>query len=703
MMRHPFILNSALLLSLTFTASSADAQSDIPLRKIRAVKPASLINMLDSVVSDNYRKIYKYNEYGYITSVMTYRKDAQWTLDTSTSYVQDYVFNDDGQCTSRIRYHVDEHGNKGIAEDKGELVIKDGKTWEYTYEHNDDGKLHPVAAKAYDEWGNLSVEIAYETDRDTYEDYISSYHENRYSGYTHQGHYNQSTFQSAYLTYNVEAKIGKKTMNLEELNISYGQIIKWEMLDGKLYRKNYGTNNLDSVATLANFDKYLTLISEEVYELNSDGTRPVKLKTTFSPGQDFEYSQYNEYTWDDKGRLVGTAYKTSDDADITRTQTYTYADDYAKELSLMDAVYAIRYELAEYPEDEFCQFGHLSTGLLERNSDDEKVSNSNSFTWDDNGHLVSSKWTKSGSWSDMEYYINGEILFYYNTDGHMSYIIGKELRNDDYKYYKDEYVYNDKGTCTGVLEYSGESMDGPWTLGNDNSKMTFTRSACKSAAFIDDMSDGSHFIDTYDGDIHTSGYYRVEEGKITYGRYQQYIYNRVSIPQNPELNYTDPEIPLDITDEWVSASETITPWLYEWDIESEAWKLLSGPEVASHIYKSGNDIICDTYNREQTKTGTTTYSLDDAKRLVKQSSEDCEITYEYLADDSNYLLESVTTTSGKRIVLHYYYSLHNYTPTAIKTMETSSGKDTYYDLQGRRIATPPTHGIYIVNGKKVVK
>ncbi len=710
-MRHPYILKSALLATLTLATANAQAKSDISLLKIRAVNPASQVNMLDSVISDSYRKIYKYNEYGYITSVMTYRKDSQWTVDTSYSYVQDYVFNDAGQCTSRIRYNVDEQGNRSTVEDKGELVVKDGLTWEYTYERFNDGNLHPATAKGYDKWGNLSVEITYETDWYTYEDYIYSYIEKRYNGSIHPGHYKQYRFENAYRTYYVEAKSGERTMDPQKLNLSYGNIQKWEMQDGKLYYRVYHTYYLDSDATVADMDKYLTLEREDAYELNADGTRPERMYSTYQPNTDYESCNYYEYTWDDKGRLLSESCRSTANSDVAWKHTYTYADDYAKELSLMDAVYALQYELMEYPEDEYCQFGHIATHVSENSGSSYKGTDNTSYTWDGNGHLVSSKWAETGYewWNDYgsdepttkEYSDTGEEYFFYNSDGHMAYMTGKELDEDDCEYYKREFVY-EKGIWTDEEDYSGESLDGPWTQDDGGKKVRARRSARKSAAFIEDMTDGYHDISYDDGVFFTQGSYYVSEGKITFGYYQQYISNNVALPKNPELNYTEPEVPLDVTD-WDSASAMMARWSYEWDAAAEEWKLQYGPEVASHIYQNGNEIICDSYNREQTKTGTTTYTLDDAGRLVKQSGSDCEITYEYLADDSNYLLETVTTTGGNRSVQHYYYSLHDYTPTAIKNVTTSTGDDAYYDLQGRRIAKPSAHGIYVVNGRKVVK
>ncbi len=97
------------LVAAAFSGLSAYAQVSNSLLNIKAVKTGEPITMLDSVKSDNYRKYYKYNEYGYITSVMTYQKDV---LDAESSYQQDYVFDADGQCTERTRYSVDENGKR---------------------------------------------------------------------------------------------------------------------------------------------------------------------------------------------------------------------------------------------------------------------------------------------------------------------------------------------------------------------------------------------------------------------------------------------------------------------------------------------------------------------------------------------------------------------------------------------------------------
>ena len=112
---------SALLLQ----TMPATAQREVPLRMIRADKPTTELTLLDKIESDTRRKVYQYNEYGYITSVMEYSKGAKeqtWQLNTDESYIQDYTFDSKGRCTSRIKYKVDSNGNKTTVMNKGEVV-----------------------------------------------------------------------------------------------------------------------------------------------------------------------------------------------------------------------------------------------------------------------------------------------------------------------------------------------------------------------------------------------------------------------------------------------------------------------------------------------------------------------------------------------------------------------------------------------------
>ncbi len=683
---------------------SAYSQSDISLRKIKAVKPDVQVNMLDSVVGENYRKIYQYNEYGYITSKMVYHKDTDWSLDTGPSYLQDYTFNADGQCTERTRYRVDESGKRTVIEDQGKLEEKDGLTWEYTYSHNDDGKLHPETAKAYDQWGNLTIIIEYETDWYDYEDYISSYEERRYSGPTlAEDHLMHGSFESSYLVYHVTSLSSDttRTMDVNQLKVDRFFKEEWTQEGRKLYQTTYSYGGVGCTIGTINRRKFEPT-GVHVYELNADGTRPVSEKEIFN-GWHSNYCY--TYEWDAQNRLTC---KTVSDTlgNVTRKYTYTYADDYAKSMSLIDAVYALKYNLMQYPEDEFCIFGRLATKYSERNGYDigreESV-----YTWNANHQLVSNKWKEADTKydnNDKLYEDTGEEFYFYNADGHVAYLISVEMDDDgNNEYYKREYVYDASGNWTGIKDYVGDSFDGPWTAESYDYKARTKNSALKSPSFVDDMSDGYHYIYDNDGVFETKGYYDVEDGKIVGGRYQQYIINTVSFPENPEFNYTEPEVPFEIMDEWC-IDIMISIWYYDWNGESEEWKCVYAPDYAEHIYYNGDDIVCDTYNQDQQITNTTTFSFDEEGRFAKQSSEDLEIVYTYLSDGSDYLLETVTTTNGTSSALHYYYSLHDYVlPTGINNVEATTAEPVYYDLQGRRVKSSSARGIYIVNGKKVME
>ena len=172
--------NSTLLLAIAsamfMQAAPAAAQNNVPIRKIKAVKPTTELTLLDRVESDTHRKIYQYNEYGYITSVMEYNKEAgQWVLDTDNSYRQEYVFNAAGQCTARTSFNVDKAGNKTTEKNKAKVEVIGDTTWERYYKEYPDSTTHISEAYAYDQWGNRVEEILYGYDSYNRKEFIRRY------------------------------------------------------------------------------------------------------------------------------------------------------------------------------------------------------------------------------------------------------------------------------------------------------------------------------------------------------------------------------------------------------------------------------------------------------------------------------------------------------------------------------------------------
>ena len=189
------------------------------------------------------------------------------------------------------------------------------------------------------------------------------------------------------------------------------------------------------------------------------------------------------------------------------------------------------------------------------------------------------------------------------------------------------------------------------------------------------------------------------------GLLEQYLISSASIPSNPENNYTDPLMPLAL-EEYISVS-MIERWLYYWSVDDNDWLCEYAPDHDNRVYVKDGNIVCDQYNSNKEIVSTTTYYRDSEGRLIEERySWGGGITYEYLSGTDNYLLESVQTDAdGTRHVCHYYYSKHHYVePTGICDVDAlRKPDDKCYDLQGRLVSSPSVRGIYIINGKKVVK
>lgn len=707
-----FTIASAMLLQ----AAPAVAQNNVPIRKIKAVKPSTELTLLDRVESDTRKKEYQYNEYGYITSVMEYNKEAgQWVLDTDNSYRQEYVFDADGQCTARTAYNVDKAGNKTTEKNKAEVEVIGNTTWERHYQKYDDGTTHLSEAYAYDQWGNRVEKINYGYDIDSKKEYISSYKKREYSGpvdkYADNANYN--SIRESRLLYDLTAETNgsdQTTMDINELYVEEFRKIVWQTENDKLYAREYGCEGFLQI-TVGSIEREMWKSSEREFKLNADGTRPVQeTMRNYSKNGEVTSGHTSTFAWDNSGRLLSVIKYNKSSSEISYKDEYTYADDYAKKLSLREAIEALDGGGQIYPEDEFMQFGRIATSSYYYADDGDK--GESIYEWNANGQLIGGTWKetsiKSGPDNNDTSTVTdyGEARVGYNADGHIAWKIDHSISENDFT--KIEYLYNKKGVWTGEAEYDGDSWDGPWTKvdwSKVKARKRLATRAAKAPKFIDDMTDGYHSIENNDGVWNTHGNYVVSDGVVTNGYYEQTLVSNASVPANPQYNYTDPLMPLESEEDDDEYDNGVVMWYYNWNTDKGDWEPMEGPTEARRVYNKDGNIVADIYDRNQTIVSTITYRLDDNDRLVEETySKGGNITYEYLPG-TDYLLESVETSAdGYRNVCHYYYSKHNYVdPTGIESIKCDDASaPVWYDLQGRSITTPTSKGIYIVNGKKVV-
>ena len=717
-MKHLFTLLT-LASAFLLQAMPVAAQRNIALRKIKAVKPAVELTLLDSITSDTRRKIYQYNEYGYITSVMEYKQEnGAWALDTANSYHQEYVFDGNGRCTERTRYHVDNGGQKTSVMDRGCVEVEGDLTWERYYEENDDGKCHIDEAYAYDRWGNLVREIDYGFDAFDNTEYIREYKAREYTGAAdkYDDHCNATSIKKGLLVYELVAdeEYGR-TMEVGQLRLASYRKYEWVKVGNKLYKREYQKKGSGKDVRVEQLESGIYKAVEYEYTLNAAGTRPLAMKrSTFSDydGESFE-EEAVKYEWDAKDRPVEITFRNGEQQDVTRREVYTYADDYSCNLSLSEAIRMLD-GVHIYPEENYVSFGRKGTETHYIYIDDSVYENA--YTWNASGQLVGGTWKETGTQYEpdgngpQQYTDMGEVRAGYNAEGHLAWVIDHCITDNEYT--KIEYVYDECGMWTGDREYVGNSFDGPWTLEEEsgqaqrNARLHRGRKQMRrSPQFVDDMSEGNHRIEYNDGVWASQGYYSVSEGVVENGYLEQYLVSNARVPSNPEYNYTDPVMPLEgEQDEW-EINMAGMPWRYEWSTQDKDWKCVMAPSGVKRVYTKDGNIVQDEYDSNKNVVGSTTYRSDSQGRLTEESySKGGNKTYEYLPG-TNYLLKSIMTAAGgSRAECRYHYSKHRYVaPTGIDTVEETAQESPCYDLSGRRLSAPPAHGIFIRNGKKFLR
>ena len=716
-MKHLFTLLT-LASAFLLQAMPVAAQRNISLRKIKAVKPAEELTLLDSITSDTHRKIYQYNEYGYITSVMEYwQEDGVWALDTDKSYRQEYVFNTMGKCTERTRYHVDKDGQKTSVMDRGCVEVEGDLTWERYYDEQEDGKCHIDEAYAYDRWGNLVREIDYGFDAYDSTEYIREYKAREYTGAAdkYDNHCNATSIKEGLLVYELVAGDNYgRAMEVSQLRLYSYRKYEWVKVGNKLYKREYEERPFNKVDYVEQLDSGIYKAREYEYTLDAAGTRPLAMKrSTFDEydGESFVEETVN-YEWDAKDRPVEITFN-GEQQDVTRREVYTYADDYSCNLSLREAIRMLE-GVPIYPEDNYVSFGRKGTEKAYIYIDDSV--DENTYTWNANGQLVGGTWKETCTQNEndgngaQQYTDMGEMRAGYNAEGHLAWVIDHCITDNEYT--KIEYIYDKRGMWTGYREYVGVSFDGPWTLEGEsglaqrNARLHRGRTQMRrSPQFVDDMSEGSHDIEHNDGVWASEGSYFVSEGVVVAGRLRQHLVSNATVPSNPEYNYTDPMMPLEgIQDEW-PIGVAISFWSYEWSAQDKDWKCVEAPWRDSRVYTKDGNVVSDSYDRDKNLVSSTTYRSDSQGRLTEVTYSDGDNrTYEYLPG-TNYLLRTIFTyADGSRAECRYHYSKHHYVaPTGIDTAKEAVQESPCYDLSGRRLSAPPVHGIFIRNGKKFLR
>lgn len=686
-----FLLTICLILGVQ---SGASAQKHESIMHIRAQAPSQEVTLLDLVKSEDYERAYSYNEYGYITSVMVKRKsEGVWELDTDDSYIQDFTFDANGVCTSRIRYAVDASGQRAAVTDKAEVEKVDGITWQRFYDSYD-GHLYLDEAYGYDQWGNLVRAYDYDYDYDTEQGLLDDFEEWGYMGpLPPMNHYYYREFEDAYRTYHLrgEEMDGKmKVRDAEKMEIirEKDRVIRRTL---ELDDNNFGT------PTLSNWEQCLKTRSEDIYYLNADGTRPIKhdsYNCDYEGEMRLTYVQY--YEWDDLGRLTRQYSNFSSDASQHWEERITYADNSIVPLSLDDIILRRPYL---YPNDNF------EYGLGGRPT--KSVYREGEFSEEGVIEYENDKPVKA-TWKELR---NGQeeahsIMYYtYNDAGHLAYYIDESHEDGEVDFYKKEYVYDERGTYIGLNEYDGESIDGPWNRRNSDFSYEYNRvkahrigSQRHQAPNISDMSDGKHFVDEDDGVWRTRGVYVVYDGKIFEGYIEQTLVNNASRPVDPETYYTDPVAPLECKNDDLMYDPMGGRWHYVW-IDGE-WILQDAPSYAQdRYYQAGEGIVrCDTYNREQQITSSRIYYKDAEGRLVRV--EDDGVTtneYTYLPG-TNYIDTHVFYGTTRK----YYYSIHNYVdPSGIKTINAHNAQAISKHIEDGRIIIMKDGVKYGVNGQRI--
>lgn len=142
---------------------------------------------LDSVISEQERVYYTYNEFGYLASQKTYRlEDGNiWTLQTDErdSFLSEYTFDEQNRCVDYSRYKYTPNETKGVKVEQITVAyFNDMRCEKYYYMDEEISVLALEEEITYDRFGNPTIMKEYTFDEETRTSRLYGYVEMRFTG-----------------------------------------------------------------------------------------------------------------------------------------------------------------------------------------------------------------------------------------------------------------------------------------------------------------------------------------------------------------------------------------------------------------------------------------------------------------------------------------------------------------------------------------
>ena len=142
---------------------------------------------LDSVISEQERVYYTYNEFGYLSSQKTYRlEEGEWVFQTGEgeSFLEEYTFDEQNRCLDYSFYRYTPNETKGAKVEQIIVTYFNDQRCEKYYYINDDEDVMELTLEAeytYDRFGNPTIMKEYAFDEETRTTKLDDYLEFRFT------------------------------------------------------------------------------------------------------------------------------------------------------------------------------------------------------------------------------------------------------------------------------------------------------------------------------------------------------------------------------------------------------------------------------------------------------------------------------------------------------------------------------------------